>query len=59
VNQKLLNLIKGNKFITRIEIAEKLGIMPYTAKEYLAKLKKEKRLKRVGSDRSGYWEIIE
>lgn len=44
--------------MTQKQLAERLQIGFYTVKEYMTKLKKKERIKRVGSDRSGYWEVI-
>ncbi len=56
--EKLLELIKFNPAITRYELASTLGISINTVKEYILKLKKENRLKRIGDNRNGKWEII-
>ncbi len=44
--------------MTREDIAITLSKSPNTIKEHIAKLKSEGRIKRIGSDRSGYWEVI-
>jgi ATP-dependent DNA helicase RecG len=41
------------------EIAEKLNISRDTVKEYINKLKKKEIIRRVGTTKSGHWEIIE
>ncbi|MEK6937810.1 MAG: ATP-binding protein [Nanoarchaeota archaeon] len=55
---KIVNLIKGNKNISRAGIAQKLGISGDTVKEYLEKLKKKEILVRKGKTSSGYWKIL-
>jgi len=58
--QKILQLIKENKFITRKEIAQKLGnITEDGVKYHLNKLKQLGVIRRVGPDRGGWWEVIE
>ena len=44
--------------MTRSELALQLSKSENTIKEHLAKLKVEGRLKRIGSDRSGYWMVV-
>jgi len=56
--QKILALIKENPRLTRKELAEIIGISQDGIKHNLAKLKAESRIKRIGPDRGGYWEII-
>jgi len=56
---KILSLIGKNKNITIIELANILGVVDKTIKRDIAKLKKENRLIRVGSLKSGYWEVKE
>jgi ATP-dependent DNA helicase RecG len=48
-----------NSTITRKELADKLEIGLDTVKEYLERLKHKGILKRIGNNRSGYWNIIE
>ena len=55
----ILKYIKEDKFITRNELADKLSITPDGIKYNLNKLKKLNIIKRKGSDRNGYYEIID
>ncbi len=56
---QLIELVRSNPYMTRMELAEALGKSPNTVKEHLAKLKAEGRLKRVGGDRGGVWEVVD
>ncbi len=48
-----------SQFIIKSEdLARALAKSPNTIKEHIAKLKAAGRLKRIGSDRNGYWEVI-
>ncbi len=58
VNDTVLNLIKQNNKITAIEISKNLNISLSTAKRRLKKLKDNEIIKRIGSDKTGYWKII-
>jgi ATP-dependent DNA helicase RecG len=55
---KIIDLIKDNNKITANQIAKILDITSRTAQRDLEKLKILKRIKRKGSAKSGYWEII-
>ncbi|MDZ7611983.1 MAG: winged helix-turn-helix transcriptional regulator [Candidatus Moranbacteria bacterium] len=58
--QKILEIIRENPNATRREIAEKLGdITPDGVKYNLEKLKKEEKIRRIGPDKGGHWEIIQ
>ena len=57
--EKLLDLIKTDSKITRNELADELNISINTVKEYILNLKREGLLKRVGSNRNGYWEVVD
>ena len=56
---KIVKLIKENKFITINEIAEILKVSSKTIKRDIAKLKEKGILKREGSLKTGYWELFE
>ncbi len=56
--QKILEFIKQNPKISRRELAEKIGISEDGIKFNLTQLKKQKKIKRIGPDKGGYWEIL-
>jgi len=57
--QKILELLIKNPQISRKEIARNLGSITEDGIKYnLTKLKKEGRIKRIGPDKGGYWEIL-
>lgn len=56
--QDILNVIRRNKYSTRESIAEELGVSTATVGRELQKLQKLVLIKRVGSNKNGYWEII-
>lgn len=57
-NDTVLDLIKQNNKITATEISKKLNIILSTAKRRLKKLKDNQIIKRIGSDKTGYWKNI-
>lgn len=53
--QKILEVIKGDPYITRKEFAEKIGnITEDGIKYHLTKMKKQGKIRRIGSDNGGY-----
>jgi len=56
--EKIVQYIIENKYITRDELASKIGVSTNAIKQHLANLKKENKIKRIGSTKSGHWEII-
>lgn len=57
--QKILDLVAANPSIRRKELAEKIGITADGIKYHLTSLQKKGRLKRVGPDKGGCWEVVE
>ena len=56
--QKILELLRMNPSASRREIADVLGdITENGVKYHLEKLKSEGRLKRIGGDKGGYWQV--
>jgi len=59
VNDTVFYLIKQNSKITTAEISEQLNISLSTAKRKIKELKENGTVERIGSDKTGYWKIIE
>jgi ATP-dependent DNA helicase RecG len=55
----ILNLIKENPNITKKQIEKKINFSRATITRYIKKLKEQNLLKRVGSDKSGYWKVLD
>lgn len=55
--EKIFIEIASNPFVKTSEIAQKTGLAQRTVEKAIALLKQEGVLKRIGSDRSGYWEV--
>jgi predicted HTH transcriptional regulator len=51
--------IISDKNISRKELAEKTGISTTAVQKHLNKLKSLGIIKRIGSARNGYWEVID
>jgi len=56
--EKVLIALKANNRLTKAQLVELLGIPKTTLERDLTALKEENKIKRVGSDKSGHWEII-
>ena len=59
IEAKIVELIRENKKITQKEMQEQTGTSLRSIKRYISKLQSDGVIKRVGSSRSGYWEINE
>lgn len=57
--ERLIALITENPHITRKDMVTKLNKADGTIKQHLDNLKKSGVLVRIGSNKSGYWQIIE
>lgn len=57
LTEKILGLLLRNNKMSAASIAKQLRISRDTVKEYLDKLKVQRRIQRVGSARSGYWKV--
>lgn len=56
---KVLNVIRRDPAVTAKQLHAELGISERKISRIIQKLKKSGQIKRVGSDRKGYWEIEE
>jgi ATP-dependent DNA helicase RecG len=56
---KILNLIKEDDHITIPEIAQRIELSTRAVEKQIAKLKEQNKLKRIGPDKGGHWEITE
>ena len=57
--EAILALIKENPSISHNDLSEQLGRARSTIIEQIAKLKASGRLRRVGPDKGGHWEVVE
>ena len=56
--RKIIDLIIKNPYILREEISQKIGISITSVSNNLNKLAKKDIIKRVGSNKNGYWQIL-
>lgn len=57
--QKILNLIKENPFITQEELSKNIGIARKSIISNMKKLQDVGLIKRIGADKNGYWQLEE
>lgn len=55
--ERILELIKENKNITRSNLKDILGTSKSTIERNILKLKEEDKLEYIGNSKNGYWEI--
>lgn len=58
IDELILSAISESPSMTKPELAQKIGISRKTVGVYLKKLKTQKKIERVGNNRTGYWKII-
>jgi len=56
---QIIEFLRQNGSITTKKLGEAIGISKRTVLKQIDKLKGQSRLRRIGSTRGGYWEIIE
>ena len=59
ISDKILIIVRANPKATAQKMALTLGVTDKTIKRHLKALREQGRLKRVGSDKAGHWEVIE
>ena len=57
--EEVFMAIKKNGKTTKKELSKQFGVTERTIDRYISALKKDNRIIRIGSDRSGQWETIE
>jgi len=56
--ERVLQLVKESPRITQTELVAELNISRSTVQKHLANLKASGRLRRIGPDKVGHWEVI-
>ena len=55
---RIMDCLKAEPGLTRTALAERVGLSPDGVKYHLQNLKAAGVIRRVGSDRAGYWEVL-
>lgn len=56
--QKIIDEIKKNPFVTQDELSSIVGIAKLNINKNMKKLQEQNIIRRVGADKNGHWEII-
>ncbi len=56
-SEKILAMLKLNSGLTTRELADVLGITPRAVEMQISKLRQANRIRRIGPDKGGYWEV--
>lgn len=59
IEKQILDIILEKPKITQVNIATQLKITPKTIQRGIATLKEKGKIERIGSNKKGYWKIIE
>lgn len=57
--EKIIIELKKDGTLTREDLAKLTGVSSNAIKQHLSKLKSENKIKRVGSTKSGFWEVLD
>ena len=57
-SEKIIRLMKANPYINNKKLAEVCGITEDGVYWNTKKLKKNNRIRRIGGDKGGYWEVL-
>lgn len=57
--EKIMRAVKENPYITQADLAKVVGISAKSIKENMKKLQTQGRLRRIGADKNGRWEVVE
>ncbi|MDE5881276.1 MAG: winged helix-turn-helix transcriptional regulator, partial [Muribaculaceae bacterium] len=57
--QKIISLMKSTPYISREEIARLCEVTSDAIKLQIKKLKDTGKIRRIGPDKGGYWEVLE
>ena len=57
-SQKILSLLRSDPEVTIAGMCDRLGLSDRAIKNQLAKLKEQGKIRRVGPDKGGHWEIL-
>ncbi len=57
-SQKIIDFMQSNPMITIAELTESVGITDRAIKKQIEKLRAEGRIRRIGPDKGGHWEVV-
>ena len=57
--ERILTLLRGDSSLTHAALAAEMNISPYSVRHHLDRLRDTGRIRRVGSRKTGVWEVVE
>ncbi|MHC1687633.1 MAG: RNA-binding domain-containing protein [Methanothrix sp.] len=57
-SEKILSLLKSDPGLAAGDIAKMIGITQRAVEKQIAKLREEGRIRRIGPDKGGHWEVV-
>jgi ATP-dependent DNA helicase RecG len=57
-SEKILELLKADPSLAARTLADALGVSPRAVEKQIAKLRAEGRIRRIGPDKGGHWEVM-
>ncbi|MFZ2423797.1 MAG: HTH domain-containing protein, partial [Anaerolineae bacterium] len=57
-SQKIMDLMRTDPAITIADLMQSIGITDRAIKKQIEKLKAQGRIRRIGPDKGGYWEVV-
>jgi ATP-dependent DNA helicase RecG len=57
-SEKILGMLKINPDLTTRDLADALSITPRAVEKQIFRLRQANRIRRIGPDKGGYWEVI-
>ncbi|RQW79632.1 MAG: winged helix-turn-helix transcriptional regulator [Methanothrix sp.] len=58
-SEKILSLLKSDSGLAAGDVAKMIGITQRAVEKQIAKLREEGRIRRIGPDKGGYWEVVQ
>lgn len=58
VVEKIISYVENDKFITAKTLSEKLSLSSRQVQRIMTQLKTDNKIKRIGGDKGGYWEVV-
>ena len=56
--EKILQAIANNPYITTAELSNIIGLSVSGIEKNLRQLKEQDKIKRIGADKGGHWEVV-
>jgi ATP-dependent DNA helicase RecG len=58
-SQKIVELMQGDPTVTKVDLAQSVGVTDRAIKKQIEKLKAQGQIRRIGPDKGWHWEVVE